>query len=241
MGFIRHHLGPLALLLSTPVLVMYFVYDLLRGPFSPSVVDFFRPTAPAAAFVAGFVVFQVILLLALPGRAVAGPVGPSGFAPTYRGNGLLAFVLTMLVFVGVPYWTNIFSPAIYFRMFGPLCTILNGSALLLSCLLYWKGLRWPSSKDSGGTGRRIFDFYYGTEAYPSIGGIALKQLVNCRIGMMLWALFAVSCWFRQFDFYDRTKVAHSISVSVGLEVVYIAKFFFWEASYFSVRASIPPR
>lgn len=63
------------------------------------------------------------------------------------------------------------------------------------------------------------------ELHPTIFGVQVKQLVNCRIGMMMWqllilAFFSAAYQTRGFDY------GHLVNVS--LQTVFIYKFIRWE-------------
>jgi 7-dehydrocholesterol reductase len=96
-------------------------------------------------------------------------------------------------------------------------------------MLYFKGRFFPSSTDNGTTGNFIFDYYWGTELYPRILGWDIKQFTNCRFGMTGWAIAVTSFVFAQQEIYG--KVDYSIIVSAALIVIYLFKFFIWEAGY----------
>jgi len=210
-----HSVHPSAGGLSVVPFAALFVAHQLAGA-GRSPAAFFAPTAGTALFLAAFVAFQVVLLLRLPG-----PISPTGYTPPYKQNGFPAFIITVLLFVALPYALG-YSPALYYDHCGDFAVQLCVVALLLCVFLYWKGLRHPSSKDSGRMHNIAFDFYYGMETYPSIGGVSLKQLVVCRIGMMLWTLFAISSWFKQFEMLGH-RPSNSITASLLVTMTYLAK------------------
>jgi len=49
--------------------------------------------------------------------------------------------------------------------------------------------------------------------------------------MMFWALFVISCAYKQKETFD--SVSYGTMVNVGLQLIYIAKFFWWETGYLS--------
>ncbi len=49
--------------------------------------------------------------------------------------------------------------------------------------------------------------------------------------MMFWGVFLVSCLFKQYELYG--EISESLLVNVGIQLVYIAKFFWWESGYLS--------
>lgn len=133
--------GPLALLVVTPLFVnaaalaaknhdssfaiMLSAYsswgELLRAAFP-------APTSTALAAVAVFCAFQLLLFLALPGKAFPGAVAPSGFVPTYRRSGPAAFVLTAVGFLGgSTLGAGWFEPTVVYDELLPIMTLLNVS------------------------------------------------------------------------------------------------------------------
>jgi len=74
------------------------------------------------------------------------------------------------------------------------------------------------------------EFYRGMELHPRILGVDVKQLTNCRMGMMMWQLliviyFLAACQLHGFD--------SGHLVNVVLQTIYIYKFFRWETGYFN--------
>ncbi|MEU2563044.1 hypothetical protein ABZ626_27420 [Streptomyces longispororuber] len=239
--FLRCVLLPSLLVIVTPPLVLLLVTLVMAfdGALAPLVTPsdwprlaaaLPRPSAPAALMLCGFVVAEALLLRLLPGRTVRGPVTPAGVRPSYRANGPLALLVTHLVHLLASAGLGWFSPGVLYDRFGELLTTSCVLCLLLCAGLYVKGLRRPSGPDHGSTGRPVLDFFWGTELHPVIGGVDLKQLFNCRVGMMGWSLLLVSFAAAQ---HERSgAVSSSMIVGVGLQLAYIVKFFVWETGYF---------
>ncbi|MBA0663246.1 hypothetical protein Goklo_003369, partial [Gossypium klotzschianum] len=96
----------------------------------------------------------------------------------------------------------------------------------------YKGHVAPSSTDSGSSGNFIIDFYWGMELYPRIGkNFDIKVFTNCRFGMMSWAVLAVTYCIKQYELNG--KVSDSMLVNTTLMLVYVTKFFWWEAGYWN--------
>ena len=96
--------------------------------------------------------------------------------------------------------------------------------------LYWKGRRFPTTRDAVYTGNFIFDFFQGIELQPRISGVNLKQLINCRVSMMGWSVTFVVFALAQYEMHG--AVSTSMLASVVILVVYLLKFFWWEGGYF---------
>lgn len=236
----RTRLLPFALLVLSPpsvialwVAVAHFDAD-LSAIWSAGIVGFCRhcpaPSLWAAAVLAGFMAFEAVLLRLLPGPEHLGPVTPSGARPAYRGNGVAAFVVTLGTFVLLSGPVGLFDAAVVYDRFGELLVTASLAALLGCVALYFKGVYRPCSRDAGASGRPVFDFFWGTELHPTLGRMQLKQLINCRFSMMGWAVIVVAFAMKQYAATGALSVA--MAVNVGLQLVYIFKFFWWERGYF---------
>jgi 7-dehydrocholesterol reductase len=122
-------------------------------------------------------------------------------------------------------------------MFSPFLAACNVGALALCVVLYLKGRFAPSTRDAGHTGNLPFDIFWGTELYPRFGhalwklGWDVKLLTNCRFGMMFWGVGILSLAAAQYE--AQGFVSDSMLVSVGVQLVYVLKFFHWEMGYMS--------
>jgi 7-dehydrocholesterol reductase len=175
--------------------------------------------------------FQALLLGLLPGAEHLGPVTPAGVRPRYRLNGVSAFIVTHIAWFAATYGLDLFSPAVVYHHFGALLSTLSLFALVFCAGLYLKGVLAPSSPDAGRTGNLIWDYYWGVELHPTVGGLSLKQLFNCRLAMMGWSILLLSFAAAQVELHG--SLSNAMAVSVGLQVAYIFKFFWWEGGYFN--------
>lgn len=239
-SWLTTHLVPLLLLLFSPpfavllwVIVVHYDGSLL-AVLDAAPADLLSklplPSWQAAAMLLGWLAFQLLLLRLLPGPRHLGPVTPRGNRPEYRLNGVTTFAVTHLVWF-VATGMGLFSGAVVYERFGELLVTSSLFALLLCAFLYVKGLRFPSSSDAGGTGNVLWDFYWGTELHPRAFGVELKQLFNCRFAMMGWSIILLSYAAAQVEQYG--QLSTSMLVCVGLQVIYIFKFFVWEGGYFN--------
>lgn len=189
-----------------------------------------RPSWTAVGMLAVWLSFQAALLILLPGELRDGPISPAGNRPRYKLNGVAAFVVTHLVawlVCGPLGWVD---ASIVHDRFGELLITSSLLALVLCLGLYLKGLTMPASSDAGGTGRPMWDFYWGTQLHPKLAGVELKQLINCRYAMMGWSIMILSDAAAQVDRLGHLDLG--MLVAVALQVVYIFKFFVWEDGYF---------
>jgi 7-dehydrocholesterol reductase len=71
----------------------------------------------------------------------------------------------------------------------------------------------------------------GIEQYPAINRYQLKQIFNCRFGMMGWSSIVFCCMAYQLKSFG--YISNSLLISSILQLTYIAKFFWWEEGYFN--------
>eukprot|EP00922_Rhytidocystis_sp_ex-Travisia-forbesii_P063159 GHVS01094002.1.p1 GENE.GHVS01094002.1~~GHVS01094002.1.p1 ORF type:complete len:437 (+),score=46.91 GHVS01094002.1:173-1483(+) len=241
-GFLpcRATLGPLALMCLCPPIALFLWWSLTEGEgslfaSSGNCYSFFSAgipspwSGPAFLIVAAFCFLAAILTKALPGENVLGPATPTGYRNVYHGNGLLYWIAINCIVV-IAICLHPHSLSVVYDYYGNILALLNVFAVALCFCLYIKGNFAPSSQDCGNTGNVIFDFYWGTELHPRVWGFDVKQMTNDRFGMAWWA-FACLCFAsKQYQLYG--YVSDSMLVSVGLQWVYLTKFFVWENGYF---------
>ena len=190
-----------------------------------------RPSWTAVGMLAIWLIFQAALLVLIPGEERPGPVTPAGNRPRYKLNGVVAFIITHFVWWLVTGPIGWFDASIVYDHFGELLVTSSLFALVLCLVLYFQGLRMPASRDAGGTRRPMWDFYWGTQMHPRLFGVELKQLINCRYAMMGWSILVISHAAAQYELYG--QLSNAMLVCVALQVIYIFKFFIWEAGYFN--------
>lgn len=147
--------------------------------------------------------------------------------PLYKLNGLQSF--TASLFMAFFLWPHL--GWIYLH-FADLIMTLEWLAWVLCIFLYWKAHYFPTlGSPQHKTGKIFFDFVVGIEQYPSIGGYQLKQIFNCRFGMMGWSTIIMCCLAYQQQTYG--FISNSLLITSILQLTYIAKFFWWEDGYFN--------
>lgn len=180
------------------------------------------------AIILVFAAFELFLMRVLPGQMVKGPITPKGNIPVYKANGFLSFIVTLSSFCVLVY-TKLFDPSEVYDNFVDIIGGLTLTSLVFVLVLYVKGRVSPSSTDNSVSGVFLFDYFWGTELYPRILGWDVKMFTNCRFGLMGWAVLLLSYAFKQYD--ETGSLSDSMIVSVGIQEVYIAKFFLWEMGY----------
>jgi 7-dehydrocholesterol reductase len=128
---------------------------------------------------------------------------------------------------------HLFNAGIIWDHFGQILATLVLVASTVCICLYFKGRLWPTSEDWSLSGNFIWDFYWGVELHPTLLGINLKQLINCRISMMGWSIIVCSFAAKQGELDPGGHISSSMLVSAGLMCLYLFKFFWWESGYFT--------
>lgn len=174
--------------------------------------------------------FFALLVYWWPGPVKHGPITPTGHTPEYMDNGVAHMILTTMMFLGGSLIFESFNLGIIFDVYGKAAGALNVIGLAFCLFLYVKGLYFPCTADSGSSRKGfIFDFYWGTELYPRIGGVDVKKFVNCRFAMTFWQLAGISFAYSSYQrhgFVDPGIVLCAIS-----QYFYLVKFYLWEIGY----------
>jgi len=244
--WLRQTLVPVFLLSVCPptAVVVWYTHTALGGSLTELVALFrqegvlaalariwgpvFLGTRAAWEIIGAFAAVELALMRVLPGARFVGPVTANGNVPVYKANGVLAFLVTIALFCGASFGLRLFPASIVYDNFGGILGAMNVFSVLFCLMLYLKGRFAPSSSDHGTSGNPIFDYYWGTELYPRILGWDVKTFTNCRFGMMAWPLILLSFAARQSE---TVGLSDSMAVAVGLQLVYVAKFYWWETGY----------
>lgn len=204
--------------------VLYDAWTVLTAGFIP----FGAIGARAWTFLAYFFTCA-IGLLHLPGETVEGPVTPSGHVPQYIDNGFKAFFAHIALFAAGAQ-LGLFPLTVVYDDLGDILNALNYGALAFVVFLYFKSVAFPSTADVSSYGNVLMDCFWGRELYPRLFNIDVKQLTNCRFGMVYWAVATLSCACKAAEL-NGGVLPFSVAVSALLQMIYITKFFWWEAGY----------
>jgi 7-dehydrocholesterol reductase len=213
---------------SLSALLALFAKDGLVATIASIWGPVFFGTRSAWSLIGVFALFELVLMRLLPGKRFLGPVTANGNVPVYKANGVLAFSVTLAAYAGASFGLHLFPASILHDNFGGILGALNVFSVVFCALLYAKGRLAPSSSDHGSSHNPLFDYYWGTELYPRVFGWDVKMFTNCRFGMMAWPLLLVSFAAKQHELYG---LSDSMAVAVLLQLVYVAKFFWWETGY----------
>jgi len=240
---------PLLLMLTTPYFVLALwitsaehggsFLDFLLSTFSSAdstkaflLLLWESPSVFAFKVILAFFSWAVIMTSILPGSTTKGPPTPSGHVPVYRDNGFLYYWVTLSAFSGATIVCKEkygVSPTIIYDRWQEMIASLNIFALIFCLLLLLKGKIAPSPGSHGSSGNIVFDFYWGLELYPRVFNVDVKQITNCRFGLTAWPLLIIIHGLKSYE--DNGGFIPSMWISVGLQLIYITKFFWWEGGY----------
>ena len=243
----RDTIGPILLMMITPVfsIVYYHVCAVHDGNFYAFGETVMKSNLPLHQYlysiwpspsdpvtlqmIALFIGFQCVLVQVIPGPTFVATTTPHGHRPTYTANGLPCYILTILSLMLLDY-AKIFRAALIYDKFGNILSSMNVIAFVFCVGLVVKGYTAPSGLDSGTTGSIIQDFYWGTELYPRIFSLDVKQMTNCRCGMMFWAVAIMAFGYKNMEL-NQNNIQYGMAISIILQLIYITKFFHWEMGY----------
>ena len=232
--FASRDMGALSLLIVCPLfgMLIWYLVVVQKGSLRSLYVAFRRlglrvftkdlwskayPFDPLGLKIVGcYAAFEAFLQLFVPGKKFKATPTATGHIPIYKANGVESYLISIVALFALKYF-NIFNPAIVYDKFGSMLFFMNIFAILFCLFLTIKGLKFPSTKDSGSNGSLIMDYFWGTELYPRIFGLDVKEFTNCRFGMMYWQIGILCYAFKQYDLYG--YVSSSMVASVVIQTV----------------------
>ena len=218
------------LLFALPALVYYLWYCLTfnRGQLmlpSPEMLNRFPlPTATSVVIVAGWLIFQALLQICVPGEQVEGTPLPDGTRLKYTMNGWRSWWLTWAVlFAGVA--LQLFPPTILADELGALLTTATVSSYLLSIYLFWHG-RHFDTEHGRITNNAIHDFWFGAMRNPRLGSFDLKLFCEARPGLIAWVVIDFSLAAKQYQLHGIVTV--SMILVCAFQLWYVTDYFLHE-------------
>jgi len=180
------------------------------------------PTATAVVLYGSWLLLQVALQIAAPGRWHAGTPLADGTRLQYRMNGWFTFwcswaALLVAVFAG---WI---PPTVGYDQFGPLLTTANLVAFAFAGFLYVSGRR---ARDRHSTGHPVYDYFMGTSLNPRVRAFDFKFFCESRPGLILWVALNASLAAKQYALHGRVTTA--MLLVNAFQFLYIADYFFHE-------------
>ncbi|KAL0275602.1 UNVERIFIED_CONTAM: hypothetical protein PYX00_003407 [Menopon gallinae] len=225
---IRYHAVPPAFILFFTFIVQYLA---IKGKGENFTVDLMQKCMlgnTTSWIWSVIIVLWGAVSLKVPAKDVKGPETSFGVRPIYKGNGFQYYCFTLIIYILMDQLFPV-SASLY-ENFPQLLGSFNIIAMLLCIFLLIKGKVSPTHKnDKVKRDPLLYEFYRGMELHPTVFGLDIKQLTNCRIGLMGWQIFIHAFFVTSVGKYGFN---HAVFVNYILQTVYLAKFFWWEAGYF---------
>ena len=181
------------------------------------------PSAASLGFYLGWLALQIALAVLLPGRIEHGVPLDDGRTLPYRMNGLLAFVLSLLVAGGLV-WTNIVPATFLHDQLDALVTTANLVVLGLCCYVFAIGRRQARGNE------RLLNpleaYVVGAALNPRTGSLDWKFFCESRPGMILWVLIDFSLAAAQVARHGH--VSNAMLLVIAFQLLYVADYFVME-------------
>jgi len=172
----------------------------------------------ALALMLSFIALLFVGSIVLPGKKIVGPV-IDGKARTYKLNGLLLFLLTVIV-AGVLHVTEVFSLSTLLGEFFVWFIAANLFAFVFAGWFYWRGSQSEDSKSGFLRG-----FFYGTIHSPSSFGVDWK-LFSYRPSLIGLGLFNLSFGVAQYEQSGQLSLA--MILYQAFTFIYVFNYFQFE-------------
>ncbi|KAM3068487.1 hypothetical protein ACMFMF_009304 [Clarireedia jacksonii] len=212
-----HSLGCLSIMLICPLIVIFYWITLSSfGGSLTSACESMLQAGPASFLwqyaprgnlqtsigYASWLLFQGALYQFLPTKLSTGQLTPAGHLLKYRTNGLGAYIVTHVLFVGLS-CVGILDPAVLAKNWEALLVCANAYGFLLSGFAYMKACISPTHEgDRKFSGSILYDLYMGVELNPRFGRyFDFKLFHNGRPGIIAWTLIAFLHSIYVIDFY----------------------------------------
>lgn len=193
--FYGPRLGPFAIMAGLPIVCygLFFacheggcltLWPTLSLPALPKNTRLFSWEAVAAY--SGYVLFQCIVHLLLPGQLLQGAKLPGGKHLTYKLTGVRNLVATAAATLAVWAWRP--SALIWVHdEYLPLFTASVLFSVVLSAYLYASSfLGNKQLAEQGSSGYVLYDFFMGRELNPRLGTLDLKEFCELYPGLTGW-------------------------------------------------------
>lgn len=192
------------------------------------------PTTTAITWVVGWIAFQFVLDVLLPGRRYTGLPQKDGLRRTYRLNGFLSLLITVGVVTAL-LATGTLRGAQVVEQLGPMLVTSVLLTYAFSIFLYVYGLREPApdvvSHAGEGPARMIYDYFMGTGLNPRIGRVDLKMFMESKIAMSGWLVLTMLMAHAEYERTGTLSVAMCLVCS--FQAVYTFDFFWFEEAMLS--------
>ncbi|KAK4631295.1 7-dehydrocholesterol reductase [Fulvia fulva] len=242
---LENTLGCLGMVIGCPILIVLnwtalehyngSLLETFQAAFDQGALPFLlnhlpRPSTPAIAGYAAWLLWQALLYGILPGTTCYGQRTPGGKLMQYTANGLLAWAITHVLYFTASA-AGVLDAAIVAKHWEGLLVAVNVYGFFLAALAQLKGYYFPSHpEDRKLSGSWIYDFWAGVELNPRFGTYwDFKFFHNGRPGIVAWTLVDLS--WAAYQYQTLGYVTASMWIVLVLQAVYTVDFFWHEDWY----------
>jgi len=158
------------------------------------------PNWTAVKIYVGFVLFQAICAMTLPGPVVLGLPLPSGNGKKkqlpYLCNGVASWYVTLVV-AAILHFSGVFPLGRVMDNYGPLTTVAMISGNIVSLLVYISAYIFKDQHRV--SGNIIYDYFMGIYLNPRILNLDLKIFAEIRIAWILLFFLTLSAAAKQYE------------------------------------------
>lgn len=165
-----------------------------------TIIEEATPTKKAAAIYLGYVVFEGLLAVLIPGLLVNGlPLAHlKGKKLVYNCNAIQCWYIT-LVTAAVLHYTEIFPLTMLIDNYAPILTVAIIFADTVSVVTYV--ITVVAGRQHRMTGELIYDFFMGAALNPRIGTLDIKMFSEARLSWIWLFLFTASGAAKQYEVF----------------------------------------
>jgi len=187
------------------------------------------PSVYGFTFWAAWVLLNIILWYAVPGKIVTGDPTPGGHETVFKCGALNTWFVVAIVF-GLSAYYNILPMAEVVERYAEIGVASFIIAMIGSVALIFKGVYFPTvAADSMRHRNFLQDFFLGLEIQPKAFGINLKLFWIGRVGMLLWTVLGF-CHAR-YQYEKIGMVTYSMMVEWTLAAIYTVDWAWKEEWY----------
>ena len=224
-------------------LVAYYLYfsvafnggELVPGPTSDwsGFLRWIVPTAESVLVYAGWLVLQVALHLALPGRVVDGLPLEDGSRLRYKLNGLFLMIVSLAIVIALNA-LDLFSLAWIRDNFGACSRRSRSSASgsRRSCTSGASGGRADRRGSPATSSSTTSSGRHSTRRIPPVDRVRSQFFFESRPGLIGWVVVVLGLAAAQLERDGRVTLA--MALVVGLQLAYVASYFWSERGVLSM-------
>jgi len=177
----------------------------------------------------GWILFQALLMLLLPGKHAKGMPTPTGNILPYKINALLACIISMTTFCVASLYFKLFPMTIIYDEYGGLLVVSTILGIVGAYLAYLKGRLYPTNSDTTVHHKFWYDVWMGVELNPRIGFFDIKIFMIGRLGMFGWGMMLLSLAAKQYQYLG--YLTNSMILVFVFELIYILDWAWKEEWY----------